>query len=108
MAKKPDTTSIQGRGEIVLYQAPDGKAALHVHLEGETLWLNQKQLSDLFQTERSVITKHLRNISRSGELEKNSVCARFAPSAQYGKVSQTTLDKEAMVNLIVHLINIRN
>jgi hypothetical protein len=90
MAKKPDRTSTPGKGEIVLYQAPDGKAALDVRLEGETLWLNQKQLSDLFQTERSVITKHLRNIFRSGELERNSVCAKFAHTAEDGKVYQTT------------------
>jgi prophage maintenance system killer protein len=90
MAKKPDRTSTQGKGEIVLYQSPDGKTALDVHLEGETLWLSQKQLSDLFQTERSVITKHLRNIFRSGELEKNSVCAKFAHTAEDGKVYQTT------------------
>jgi hypothetical protein len=89
MAKKPDKTSTQGKGEIVLYQTPDGKATLQVHLEGETLWLSQKQLSGLFQTERSVITKHLRNIFHSGELEKDSVCAKFAHTAEDGKVYQT-------------------
>jgi hypothetical protein len=89
MAKKPDRTSTKGKGEIVLYRSPDGKAALDVHLEGETLWLNQKQLSELFQTERSVITKHLRNIFRSGELERDSVCAKFAHTAEDGKVYQT-------------------
>jgi hypothetical protein len=77
MAKKPDRTSTQGKGEIVLYQSPDGKTSLEVRLDGDTLWLSQKQLSDLFQTERSVITKHLGNIFRSGDLERNSVCAKF-------------------------------
>ena len=54
------------------------------------MWLNQKQLSVLFSTERSVITKHLRNIFKEGELEQESVCAKFAHTAQDGKHYQTT------------------
>jgi prophage maintenance system killer protein len=60
------------RGEIVFYQAPDGTVELDVRLERETIWLTQKQMSDLFDTERSVITKHLNNIFASGELDKES------------------------------------
>lgn len=59
-------------GEIVLYRAPDGSIALDVRLEQETVWLTQKQMAQLFQTERSVITKHLRNIFKSGELDEKS------------------------------------
>ncbi len=75
-------------GEIILYQTPDGAMALDVRLEHDTLWLNQKQMSELFATERSVITKHLRNIFNSGELDKNSVCAFFAHTAEDGKTYQ--------------------
>ena len=60
------------QGEIVLYQAPDGSVILDVKLERETVWLTQKQMSELFDTERSVITKHLNNIFSSGELDKES------------------------------------
>ena len=59
-------------GEIVLYQAPDGSVKLDVRLERDTIWLSQKQMALLFDTERSVITKHLRNIFQSGELEEKS------------------------------------
>ena len=59
-------------GEIVLYQAPDGSVKLDVRLERDTIWLSQKQMAILFDTERSVITKHLRNIFQSGELEEKS------------------------------------
>jgi len=59
-------------GEIVLYTAPDGAVSLDVKLEQETVWLTQKQMSELFDTERSVITKHLNNIFTSGELERES------------------------------------
>jgi prophage maintenance system killer protein len=58
--------------EIVLYQSPDGSVKLNVRLERETIWLSQKQMAILFDTERSVITKHLRNIFQSGELEEKS------------------------------------
>ncbi|WP_297059907.1 hypothetical protein [Thermosynechococcus sp. M3746_W2019_013] len=77
------------RGEIVLYRAPDGSIALDVRLEQETVWLTQKQMAQLFQTERSVITKHLRNIFASGELKRESVCAIFAHTAEDGKTYQT-------------------
>lgn len=81
MAKKQKITESPLKGEIILYHAPDGKAALDVRLEDNSLWLTQKQISELFDTERSVITKHFGNIFRSGELDKNSVCAKFAHTA---------------------------
>ena len=83
-------SAIKGdKGEIILYQTPDGRAELDVRLEGDTLWLAQKQLAALFETERSVITKHLQNIFRTGELDRESVCANFAHTAEGGKTYQT-------------------
>ena len=55
-------------GEIVIYQPPNGAAMIDVRLTGETLWLTQAQIAELFQKERSVVTKHLRNIFSQGEL----------------------------------------
>ena len=78
-----------GRGEIVIYQGPEGLPAMEVRLEQETVWLTQKQMAVLFDTERSVITKHLRNVLKEGELERESVCAKFAHTAEDGKVYQT-------------------
>ncbi len=57
-------------------------------MERETIWLTQAQIAELFSTERSVITKHLRNIFNSGELAKTSVCAKFAHTAADGKSYQ--------------------
>lgn len=57
---------------IILYQSTDGKTALDVHLDRDTVWLSQKQLAELFQRERSVITKHLRNVFVEGELDEKS------------------------------------
>jgi len=71
---KPDASVQAGSqtGEIILYSAPDGTVSLDVRLERETIWLTQKQMSELFDTERSVITKHLNNIFTSGELDRES------------------------------------
>lgn len=59
-------------GEVVLYQSPDGTVALDVRLDGETVWLTQEQMSRLFGRERSVITKHVRNVFKEGELDEES------------------------------------
>ena len=80
-------------GEIVICQVDDGKSSFEVHLKEETVWLSQKQISILFGTERSVITKHINNIFRTEEPEKNSVCAKFALTATDGKTCQPISDK---------------
>ncbi len=68
------------KGEIVIYKAKNGTVRLDVKLEKETVWLTQKQLAELFLTERSVITKHLNNIFQTGELdEKRNVQKMHIP-----------------------------
>ena len=59
-------------GEIILYNAPDGTVKLDVQLERDTIWLSQQQMALLFDTERSVLSKHLTNIFHSGELDRTS------------------------------------
>ena len=89
--KKPEQVREEAAdygGAIALYRASDGTVSLDVRLERDTIWLNQKQMADLFATERSVITKHLRNIFNSNELEMDSVRAKFAHTASDGKVYQ--------------------
>ncbi len=75
--------------KIIIYQSADGKASLDVHLEQETVWLSQEQMAELFGRERSVITKHLRNVFKEGELEEASVRAKYAHTAADGKTYQT-------------------
>lgn len=76
-------------GKIVIYQTKDGNIHLQVKLQKDTVWLTQKQITQLFKTDRSVITKHLRNIFKTKELDKNSVCAIFAHTAADGKAYRT-------------------
>jgi hypothetical protein len=59
-------------GEVVLYQAADGKVSIHVRLERETVWLTQAQMAELFGRERSVITKHIQNVFTERELLRKS------------------------------------
>lgn len=75
--KQPSALT-SGRGEIVIYQAGDGLPALDVRLEHETLWLSLNQLAALFERDKSVISRHLHNIYRTEELERNSTVAFFA------------------------------
>ena len=65
------------KGEIVLYQ-PEGEVRLEVRVENETVWLTQAQMAVLFNTDRTSITKHIRNIYQTGELEEISTCAKIA------------------------------
>lgn len=58
--------------EIIIYQTEDGKTKIQTRLENETVWLTQEQISELFQRDRSVITKHIGNIFKEGELEEKS------------------------------------
>ena len=76
------------RGEIVIYQGPDGGVEMEVRLEKETIWLNLNQLSALFDRDKSVISRHLNKVFKDGELERESVVAKYATTAADGKTYQ--------------------
>jgi len=76
-------------GEIILYQ-PDNSVKVEVRIENETVWLTQAQMSLLFDRDRTVIGRHIRNIFTEGELEENEVCAFFAHTTQHGAVKDKT------------------
>lgn len=77
------------KGEVVIYKAKGGKTTLEVKLQQETVWLSQQQVAELFGTQRPAITKHLNNIFKTKELEKDSVCSILEHTARDGKVYQT-------------------
>lgn len=93
------------KGEIVIYKAEDGQAAIEVRLKEDTVWLTQKQMAVLFNTERSVITKHIRNITRGKELYEDSVCAIFAHTAADGKTYRTTFYNLDMIISVGYRVN---
>jgi len=67
----PGTPGTPG-GEVVVYEAPDGEVRVDVRLERETVWLTQQQMAELFGRERSVVSKHVRNVFKEGELDEES------------------------------------
>ena len=69
--------NLEQTGEIVMYQ-PDETIRLEVRMEGETVWLTQAQMAELFDKDRTVIGRHIRNIYKEEELEKDITCAKFA------------------------------
>lgn len=73
------------QGEFLLYTGQDGKVKVECRFQDESIWLTQRLLAELFGAERSVITKHLGNIFKEGELEESAVCAKFAHTATDGK-----------------------
>lgn len=72
--------------KIVLYKSPSGVVDLKVSFDGKTVWLSQKQMSELFKTDRSSIGRHIKNVIDSKELDKKSVCAINAHTAKDGKI----------------------
>jgi prophage maintenance system killer protein len=84
MTKKSKLINSINGGKVVLY-----KNKLEVKLENETVWLTQAQIAKLFATKRPAITKHLSNIFKSNELNRNSVCSKMEHTAADGKVYET-------------------
>ena len=61
--------------KIIIYQSEDGKTQIDVRLENDTVWLTQAQMAELFQTDRTSIVRHIQNIYKIGELDRESTCA---------------------------------
>jgi hypothetical protein len=76
------------KGEIIIYKPAKGEVELKVRLEDETVWLSLNQIANLFERDKSVISRHLRNIFKEEELIKKSVVAKNATTAADGKIYQ--------------------
>ena len=75
-------------GEIIMYQTDDGLTKIEVEMRGDTVWLSLDQMADLFQRDKSTISRHIKNIFAEGELQKDSVVAKNATTAADGKTYQ--------------------
>ena len=62
--------------QLIIYQTEDGQVKIETHFENETVWLNIEQIAELFQRDRTVISKHIKNIFSEGELNEEVVCAK--------------------------------
>ena len=75
--------------QFILYNLPDEDGKVQVIIRDETLWCTQKAMAQLFGVDRTVVSKHLKNIFESAELQQDSVCAKFAHTAEDGKIYNT-------------------
>ena len=76
----------EDKGQILLYQTPDGDSRIEVRLQGETVWLSLDQMAELFQRNKSTISRHIKNVFEEGELQKEVVVANFATTIQHGAI----------------------
>ena len=89
--------------DIVIYE--DGSLVLNTTVENETIWLSQKQLCELFGRDKSVISRHIRNIFKEGELEREAVVAKNATTAADGKVYQVEYYNLDMIISLGYRVN---
>ena len=84
----------EDKGQILLYQTPDGESRIEVRLQDETVWLSLDQMAELFQRNKSTISRHIKNVFEEGELEKDVVVAKFATTTQHGAIEGKTQTHE--------------
>ena len=77
--------NMDDKGKVLLYQTADGATKIEVTLKGETVWLNLDQMAELFQRNKSTISRHVKSVFESGELSRDSVVAFSATTAADGK-----------------------
>lgn len=95
----------KNNSKIIIYNSADGQAKLDVTLEGETVWLTQDQMADLFDKGRSTITEHINNVIKEGELPENSVCRFFRRTGADGKEYQVKFFNLDMIISVGYRVN---
>lgn len=104
MSKKKNIPTESGFNEILLYTTPNGNVKVEIYLQNENIWLSQQKIADLFGVDRTVVTKHIGNIFKSGELNEQVVCANFAHTTQHGAIkvkTQKTVTKFYNLDVII-------
>ena len=95
-------TSMTLNDKILIYQTDDGQMQIDVRMENETVWLSQQQMAELFQKDRTVIGRHIKNIFSECELDEKVVCAKFAHTTPHGYIKdQTQIQETILYNLDV-------
>lgn len=91
--------------EFLIFQAQDRAEGVQVYYKDESIWCTQKAIALLFDVDRSVVTKHLKNIFETKELVQDAVCAKFAHTAEDGKTYQTTFYKLDAIISVGYRVN---
>jgi hypothetical protein len=103
--KNSQETPSLHEGEIIFYTSPEGVAKVEVIYQGETFWLSQRGMAELYGVDRSVITKHVGNILKSSELTEDSVCAKIAHTATDGKTYTSQFYSLDMIIAVGYRVN---
>lgn len=90
MAKKNKINTTNNFNEILLYTTPNGKVKVEIYLQNETVWLSQQKIAELFGVQRPAITKHLKNIFESGELDEKMVSSILEHTTSHGAIKGKT------------------
>ena len=77
---------MEDKGQILLYQTPDGVTKIEVKLQNETVWLSLDQMAELFQRNKSTISRHIKNVFEEGELNRELVVAKNATTTRHGAI----------------------
>lgn len=93
------------KGQIILYQTADGESKIEVTLANDTVWLTIDQMAELFQRNKSTISRHIKNVLESGELQEVSVVAFFATTASDGKKYQVNYYNLDMIISVGYRVN---
>ena len=96
-----DKSTTQMENQIVIYQTDNGQTAIDVRLENDTVWLTQAQMAELFQTDRTTIVRHINNIYKDEELEREATCAKIAQVQTEGKRQVTRIIPYYNLDLII-------
>lgn len=86
--------------DFLVFTRDTEEEGIEVRVQDNDVWLTQKAIGQLFDVDRSVVTKHLKNIFDSGELDRNSVCAKFAQTADDGKTYKSEFRREIVIDAI--------
>ena len=95
------------KNEIIIYTGGNGQSSIEVRMQGETVWLTQKQLAELFDTTKQNISQHIINILKEGELQTDSVVKSILTTADDGKKYQTDHYNLDMIISLGYRINSR-
>ncbi|MCG2690329.1 type II toxin-antitoxin system death-on-curing family toxin [Candidatus Parcubacteria bacterium] len=102
---KENILNNQNRGEVIIYQTKGGQARLDVKLDKETIWLDARQMAQIFNVKRPAIVKHILNIYKGKELSKNSTCSILEQVTEDGKIRKINLYNLDMIISVGYRVN---
>ena len=91
---KKNITASEGYNEILLYTTPNGNVKVEIYLQNETIWLTQQKIAELFGVQLPAITKHLKNVFETGELEEDVFSSILEHTTRHGAIEGKTQESK--------------